>query len=432
MKNKNSRSHVSCFTEGISGNEALEKWLAFNQSLEQSDWMSKMTIRQSSVDEHRALADWLGQLPSLHLSLNYIRLGSFIAAVLGALGMAGALNYSGEQPVNVWLLFAVFAIIPFLMTLLTVVSAVFSKSTSLRSSGIFVEFVAKRLRLEPLKTSSTSASVVQWLKWKLQLLSLSFIAGGLFSFLWLATFQDFTFGWSSTLIRDVQTMSQAFNFFSAPWFWLFPQPSAELVALSQFFRGQDIVSAAQLTQWWQVIVLSIIFYGLLPRLLVMLWFRSRFNATLANEIETSAALIRFFAAYRHQKTERPLSIALSADGIPPWRGQLDQTLVIGWQRRPLGYDVDFVLGQQDWDDDNRWLQEVAIEPKQSALVWVQDEQTPTGELADCLHQLQTKGSVALGVSCILDATRSANALDSWRAFAQRENIALVHMPEQKR
>lgn len=415
--------------KGVSNNEALEQWLAFNRSLEQADWMSKMADhQQSSGDEIRALEQWLEKLPTLHISLNTFRLGAVISAVFGALGMAGALKYSGAQPVNVWLLFAVFAVIPLLMTMLTVASALFSKPVSVRSSGVIIEYFAKRLQLDQLKTPS--GALLQWLKWKLQLFSLAFIAGGLISFLWLATFQDFTFGWSSTLIRDVQTMTQAFHVFSTPWYWLFPQPSAELVTASQFFRGQDLTNAAELTQWWQVIVLSIIFYGLVPRLIVMLWFQYRFKKALVTEIESSTALVRFFAAYRHQKTERPLSISLTADGIQPWNGNLNETLVVGWQRNPIGYQADYVLGQQDWDEDNAWLQAVEVESEQTVLVWVQDEQTPTGELADCLYTLQAKAQLKLGVSCILDAARSNNALESWRAFAQKENISLVQMPEQ--
>jgi hypothetical protein len=427
MKNKQHSSPVFSFTSGVSSNQALEKWLAFNQSLDQADWVKKMAaLQRAAVDEAGALTHWLSDLPPLHISLNYFRLGAVAAAVLGALGMAGALQYSAGQPVNVWLLLAVFAVIPLLMTLLTVGTAFFAKSGSIRSSGAFVEFFAKHLQLENLQ--APSAALVQWLKWKLQIFSLAFTAGGLLGFLWLATFQDYTFGWSSTLIRDVQAMVQVFSVFAAPWYWCFPQPNADLIAASQFFRGQDLTNAAELTQWWQVIVLSIISYGLLPRFIVMLWFGHRFKRALVTEIATSASLVRFYSAYRHQRTERPLSVALKADGIRLWDGDLQRTLVVGWQREPIGHKADYVLGKRDWDEDNAWLQVVEPEQEHAILVWVQDEQTPTGELADCLHTLQGSGKVELGVSCLLDAERSANALESWRAFAQKEDITLVQMP----
>ena len=91
----------------------------------------------------------------------------------------------------------------------------------------------------------------------------------------LVAVTDLAFGWSSTLTLDADAVHRAFAFLALPWASWLPGavPDADLVAASRYFRLETVQiggeEAAALGTWWPFVLMTILFWGLLPRLLLL-------------------------------------------------------------------------------------------------------------------------------------------------------------------
>ncbi|MDO6749159.1 DUF2868 domain-containing protein, partial [Gilvimarinus sp. 1_MG-2023] len=104
-----------------------------------------------------------------------------------------------------------------------------------------------------------------WMLWQTQWLGLVFSVAALLAFFALATFQDYQFGWSSTLISDNRTMVHMMAVVSWPWHWLVASPGLELISQSRF-SAQDVMGAgagmgSRQSGWWPTLVMAIMAYG---------------------------------------------------------------------------------------------------------------------------------------------------------------------------
>ncbi len=125
------------------------------------------------------------------------------------------------------------------------------------------------------------SSVEKWLAVSLtQRFGLAFNIGALATCLYLITFSDLAFAWNTTLNISTKAFHKAVQTVALPWSAIFPEdvPSLQLVQASRYFRLDDeylnapvesnIPKAMVVGGWWSFLVLSLVCYGLIPRLLI--------------------------------------------------------------------------------------------------------------------------------------------------------------------
>ena len=226
-----------------------------------------------------------------------------LAVVLFLVGLGAAaavLRFTGDHPINVLVVLGVFVFGQLAALLLTVLFF----AVAAWAPGFFESL--------PLVVLARAAVVSSWRRWVrrpeggtreklgwvrgrrslysrvernllfvlLQQGAVAFNLGVLSSFLVAVTFSDLAFGWGTTLSIGAEQLHRACAALSAPWAsWLEGATvSAELVRATQYSRLEgDYVTAADgagralsmYGHWWRFLVVSIITYGLLPRLILL-------------------------------------------------------------------------------------------------------------------------------------------------------------------
>lgn len=232
-----------------------------------------------------------------------------LAGLVGGWGVASAvLHYTGDAPINVinalavlilpqvvLLLFWLLAMVPVRLPLLGGLRA----SLRLLNPGRMARFAVQRfgnaggrgleMVWEP-DNAIVLAPAARWLfsLWS-QLFAFAFNVGALLAMLYLVSFSDLAFGWSTTLNLDAGSFQRFVQGMAVPWQHWIPQavPSASLVEASRYFRLETgaiaIEQAVLLGSWWPFLAASLICYGLLPRLLTLLisWQRFRHHLSTA-------------------------------------------------------------------------------------------------------------------------------------------------------
>ncbi len=194
-----------------------------------------------------------GILTLAHLKQNFIRYKPYIITLLGLfIGFSvssGLLLYSGKELVNaiVYLFFVVF--LPALFSTISLVILLFKRQssaiTSIRSSFAFGMF---------------------------------FSLGAAIALIVTVTIKDIAFGWATTLNINVSDLTQFLNSL-ALWkgFCHSCTLSEQLISISHFTRlghavsNEQISRAKELGEWWRYLAMSILFYGLLFRLLLWIF-----------------------------------------------------------------------------------------------------------------------------------------------------------------
>ncbi len=257
----------------------------------------------------RLARTWLDELPrnqadrgpGARITRGYDTLGWLLplAGVIAGAGAARAFTaYDGRTPVNV-LAFIGFFVGLQLLLLLGVVWLVLAPRRAGRGAvGALLGRLAQGRWLDRLLASSdrsaieamltlrgTRATVADAERWRLfglaQRFGVAFNAGAIATCLYLVTFSDLAFCWSTTLDVDADTVHRIAQGLTLPWaaFAEAAVPSREIVESSQWVRlhggfanQQSLAEAARLsTRWWQFLVASVVAYGLLPRLLTWGW-----------------------------------------------------------------------------------------------------------------------------------------------------------------
>lgn len=98
------------------------------------------------------------------------------------------------------------------------------------------------------------------------------------------TFSDVAFAWQSSLQLSAQAVADLVRWISLPWSWMAPQtvPSLEQIQGSQMVLKEGIahLATADLLSWWPFLVCAVLFYGLLPRCLLLVLGMVRQRQTL--------------------------------------------------------------------------------------------------------------------------------------------------------
>lgn len=298
-----------------------------------------------------------------------------LAVVLFLVGMGAAaavLQFTGDHPINVLVVLGVFVFAQLAALLLTV--AFFALAAW--APGLFESLplvvlartaVVSSWRRVVRRPEGGTDEKLGWVRGRrslysrvernllfvlLQQSAVAFNLGVLSSFLVAVTFSDLAFGWGTTLSIGAEQLHRACTALSVPWAsWLEGATvSPELVRATQYSRLEgDYVTAAEgagralsmYGHWWRFLVVSIITYGLLPRLILLLHSKGMLRRTLdrmpPETPEVERLLMRLTAPSVHTSHEEDrgdtsrLGEGFDAVGQPPSRFEQSTALCARWR-----------------------------------------------------------------------------------------------------
>ena len=210
--------------------------------------------------------------------------------LIGVTVALAVLQFTGDHPINVLVVLGVFVFLQLLNLIGTVVAFIWSRF----SPGFFERFplvaLVKKLiaRLvgpedagQIMARRSLYGGVERWVLFKsMQIGALAFNLGALLTLFMVVTFTDLAFAWSTTLQVGASGLHRFCEILAWPWHAWVPEaiPSEELVRSTRYFRlegtyvnapsGLRVQEAALAGGWWPFLLMSMLVYGLLPRLLL--------------------------------------------------------------------------------------------------------------------------------------------------------------------
>jgi hypothetical protein len=135
-----------------------------------------------------------------------------------------------------------------------------------------------------LARRSLYAGVERWVLFRaMQLGAAAFNLGAIATFVAAVSFTDLAFAWSTTLQVGAEGLQRFCEALSLPWKTWLPDavPSGALVEATQYFRldaayvnapaGTRVQDAALAGGWWPFLLMCLLVYGLLPRLMLVVW-----------------------------------------------------------------------------------------------------------------------------------------------------------------
>lgn len=367
--------------------------------------------------------------------------GLALVGVLVGMSVAGvALTYEGRHPVNLFTLLGVLVGLPLLMLLFTLLllpgrlpglaplQAVAAGMSPGRWVGAWLDRLLDAELFAPGLLGGRAAGAFS--RWQLtvfsQWLGLGFFAGALAITLLLVTFSDLAFGWSTTLDMDPARVARWVSWLSAPWAGWFPAaaPDAELVIASQYFRleegGMALDRVARLGGWWPFVVMTMLVYGVLPRLVLLvvgLWRLRRATASLLlDDPEVTALRDRLDTPLVHSAADsQEAGLEPDRDSPPPpveavtgeglvlviWNAATGESEARRWMERVLraGPEAAAAVGILQSDEERRrHVRELAAAatggPRRVVLV-TKGWEPPLLEFADFVTMLREE----LGSDC---------------------------------
>jgi hypothetical protein len=273
---------------------------------------SRQQAESTIPDRHQCLALWLKNRRAAELqgtdpfvpgdairqTLAFFRFILFLGGIL--LGCSLALSYfvyTGQTPLNVFHFLVIFILPQLLFITLLAVQGLFALKKSARPSALtrllttlFTQlFLLLQKRLFARLPASKRTGITGILTrehgalsyWPLFLGSQLFGIGlniGILgvTMLKIAT-TDLAFGWQSTLHLGPENLYSLVRIIATPWSWLLPAnlafPSLMEIEGSRIILkdGTLHLLTANLTSWWPFLLLSLLVYGLLPRIILSLF-----------------------------------------------------------------------------------------------------------------------------------------------------------------
>lgn len=296
----------------------------------------------AEVDPRRQLTHWLrcrngatdsspGRHAVVALRLVTVVL-SLIGVLLGSATAAAVFYYDGTRPVNVVRVLAVFVGLQLILMLLWLIVVLPAQVTRylpgfvglqemlrLFSPGRLPSLVARflpqamRQRLQQSLGDGRShqriyASVQ---KWAVMLLSQGFAAafhvGALGGALCMIVFADKWFGWSTTLQVSTAEMHRLTTVLALPWSAMFTDavPSIEMIEATRYYQinAKPDADPLLLGAWWKFLIACMLVYGLLPRVLTVLWSRWRFGNAVHMAIMSTPGVVQLLDRMNRQLVE---------------------------------------------------------------------------------------------------------------------------------
>jgi hypothetical protein len=332
-------------------------------------------------------------------------LGLIVIGLLVGFTAAGvALSYDGRYPVNLFALLGVLVGLPLLMLVFTLLllpgrlpglaslQAVAAGMNVGRWVGAALDrFLGSELVAPDLLRGGGASAFSRWqLVVFSQWLAIGFFAGAITIALLLVTFTDLAFGWSTTLDMDSRTVYGWVSALAAPWAAWLPGavPDMARVEASRFVRledgGMPSQRAVQLGDWWPFVLMTVLFYGALPRLLLLVFASWRLHRAtrrlLVDDPEVTALLDRLDAPVVGMSGDGEENLQALEGPVPPEPGDVD----------PTGHAVALIWNQAAPDASvHAWLRTtLGLEGVVLAEVGIlQREEDLRGTLAAAAQQL---------------------------------------------
>ena len=232
-----------------------------------------------------------------------------VTLVLAALGLIlGSGTATGllaaSRPVNVWYFLGVLVLAQVALLGLWCLAALPPMAWLARLQSTLPALAPGRLapllgRVLPARTRQGLEVVVgRWAifdrlygtvrRWQILALSQAFAVGfnlgALAASLVLILFTGLEFAWSTTPDSGA-ALEWVFAALARPWAWVLPEaaPSAQLVEATRYWPGRGFENPRGLelaSGWWPFLVVSLVFYGLAPRVLTAWFSRSMLRRSL--------------------------------------------------------------------------------------------------------------------------------------------------------
>jgi hypothetical protein len=211
---------------------------------------------------------------------------ALIGTLLGASMAAAVFSYQGDYPVNLFALLGILVGLPLVMLAASLLALVlpFGQRASVvdplrvinpgRWAGSWLE---RQHGVSLFASVSKRARASRFARWQLiafsQTFTIGYFAGVLIIAFMLVVFTDLAFGWSTTLKTDATVVQGILKGIATPWAHWMPAavPDETLIEASRFYRlDETATSSATLGQWWSFVLMTIMVYGLAPRLIMAL------------------------------------------------------------------------------------------------------------------------------------------------------------------
>ena len=286
-----------------------------------------------------------------------------LGVVAGVVAASIGFRYDGAAPINLLALFALFVLVPGLLLGLTLLALLASRFGFGGLSRALLVFNLNRwivgwwqrvgdARLDlRFAQNGAGARLAQWQLLVLsQWLAIGFFLGAVALALVQVAIADLAFGWSSTLEISAPAIHGAIAVLASPWSAFVPAavPSLELVEGSRFFRlgdAQAPLSADALGAWWPFVLLTMLVWGLLPRLIVLWWGGTRLNRAIDHYLRSDpevTALLRRLGAFdaevsfaaTQEVANTPAGEPVAADEFEHLPLPPDARFIVTWNNPP--------------------------------------------------------------------------------------------------
>lgn len=318
--------------------------------------------------------------------------------------------------VNLLFLLLLFAFLPVVSLLLSIFLLVKGGGKGLAGWIMDIPLWPRHLTLALSRLGFTHARE-PWLFYQTQILAVSFSLGCLLIYLLLLLGSDISFVWRSTLLEP-EDLLPALQAIGTPWyFWPEAQASLTLIEQTQDFRlDPQGVTQPVVGLWWKYILATQLVYNLIPRSLMLLIARQKYQARLQQSLKrhgndspsqpAAAAGDKNSLARLTKSVALPYTLLDWADASPASYEQIQQFLGDATGIHPIGpLQHQFVIHPP---------------ANQSVVVIVKSWEPPLAELADRLKEI---GPNADKLILPLDwndtgiRQPSPAHLEEWRRFA---------------
>ncbi len=285
----------------------IRRWLQADRQTPHLDRLERdrnigRTLPVAATSDERVLAWWSQISPVDAISSGsrlerLRRLATTVLLIVGVLlgtSLAGvAFGYEGDYPVNLFALLGVLVGVPLLLLLFTLlllpgrlpgISGVQDVLAGMNVGRWVGAWLDRYAQTDLFSAFPGGRKTNAFARWQLvvfsQWLAIGFFVGVLTVAWLLVAFTDLAFGWSTTLQIDPASVHGWVAKLAMPWSGWLPvaTPDSVLVEASRFYRleegGMPAARAAQLGEWWPFVLMTVLTYGLLPRLMlvgVALW-----------------------------------------------------------------------------------------------------------------------------------------------------------------
>ena len=349
-------------------------------------------------------------------ALKQLSLGlGLLGLCCGFLAAYGVLAGDAEGRVNLLFLLLLFAFLPVVGLLLSLLLLLKGGGKGLAGWILDIPLWPRHLTLALPQLGLVDGREL-WLFYQTQILAVWFSAGCLLLYLLLLLGSDITFVWRSTLL-EADDLLPALQAIGIPWrFWPEAQASLALIEQTQDFRLEPQgVSQPAVGLWWKYILAAQLTYNLIPRSLMLLIARHKYQEQLqarSSHVDNAAqSLAREQLNDDFALAELTTSVALPYT-LLDWADAPENR--VQQLQRLLGEAAGIHrIGPLPQQLEAQW-------PKNSSLVvLVKSWEPPLAELADRLKGIDTNASkLILPLDWNDTGIRQPTSahLDEWRRF----------------